>query len=149
MENNFIKENKYFLYSLIKSKNMDTSKAPSFSILAPRSGQDRSIINRISSWVSETLGQADASLPSLYTIMVSQVQCFDPDCVPLETVILLVGGSKSDRYSEKIQKPSAEVRLLSIFFFKFLSCNFYSIILIIFYLLFDRLLLRMFSLSLS
>ncbi len=88
---------------------MEAPKAPSFSILAPRSGHDRTIINRISGWVTQALSSADPSLPSLYTIMVSQVQCFDPDCVPLETVVLLVGDSKTDRFSEKIQKPSAEV----------------------------------------
>ena len=40
-------------------------------------------------------------------IMVTEVQCFDPDCVPLETLVILLG--KSARWSQKILKPMIEV----------------------------------------
>jgi hypothetical protein len=45
----------------------------------------------VQDWVTEVLEEMGADEEDR-TIMVSQVRCFDPDCVPLETVIGVLGS---------------------------------------------------------
>lgn len=101
---------------------MASISKPSFSILQPKNGQDKILINGVVGWITKCLESLDDDIvksvpvhvpvpaisesglssssssssltssssssssflkPSKYTVMVTQVQCFDPNCVPL------------------------------------------------------------------
>jgi hypothetical protein len=69
--------------------------------------------------------------PPLYMIMVSEIQCTEPDCVPIETLVVVMENDSSEpfdavamadpsrpkgrRWIEKILKPVTEVTLRDVF----------------------------------
>ena len=78
-----------------------------------KEGGSRKDTKRVQSWVEGRMNSLleDSSLIS--QLMVQEVQCGDPDCVPIETVIMcFCSDKKTDetlRYIDKILKPMAEV----------------------------------------
>jgi hypothetical protein len=60
----------------------------------------KKITKKIESLISkDTIGEIQ--------ILVTEVQCFEPDCVPIETLIILLG--ENSRWTTKILKPLTEV----------------------------------------
>lgn len=57
----------------------------------------------IKAWVGEAF-----SLPEEATVMVTELQCREPGCPPLETVIAILDGSGPPR-QHKLHKATAEV----------------------------------------
>ena len=63
---------------------------------------NRKYLKQVTSWVEDALPDSMDDV----TVMVNEMQCFEPDCAPLETVITLL-GQKSIVF--KVFKPVAEV----------------------------------------
>jgi hypothetical protein len=57
--------------------------------------------------VLETLLSSEAK--DELQIMISEIQCNDPNCVPIETLVILIG--KNSRWSNKILMHLAEVTM--------------------------------------
>jgi hypothetical protein len=75
-----------------------------FGVKIARNVMEKRVLKTVENWVRNhvmSLGVSDIQ------IMVTEVQCNDANCVPIETLIILVGSS--GKWSEKILKPSAEV----------------------------------------
>jgi hypothetical protein len=74
-------------------------------------------IGQVTRWVNERLHTADRDYTSdKYQVMVTEIQCNDPGCVPIETLlVILLMKQASDtskeraRWADKILKPVAEV----------------------------------------
>lgn len=67
------------------------------------------IVSQVTKWVENCVSQSQANQPTnSYNIMVTEVQCNDPTCVPIETLVVLI-GSEGKKYSDKIAKPIREV----------------------------------------
>jgi hypothetical protein len=74
-------------------------------------------IGQVTRWVNECLQSADREYSTdKYQVMVTEIQCNDPGCVPIETlVVILLMKQASDtskeraRWADKILKPVAEV----------------------------------------
>ena len=60
-------------------------------------------IKQVQAWVEDALPPHMEDV----MVMVVEMQCFEPDCAPLETVITLLANAKSIVF--KIFKPVAEV----------------------------------------
>jgi hypothetical protein len=58
------------------------------------------ITKKIESLLSPEIGDVQ--------ILVTEVQCYEPDCVPIETLIIIL-GSEYSRWTTKILKPLSEV----------------------------------------
>jgi hypothetical protein len=65
---------------------------------------ERSTISKITKKIEQLL-PADGN--DDMQIMVTEIQCFDPDCVPIETLVIILGNSA--RWTQKILKPMADV----------------------------------------
>lgn len=70
---------------------------------------ERSAISKITKKIEQLL--PDDNNDDLQ-IMVTEIQCFDPDCVPIETLVILLGSNA--RWTQKILKPIADVTDLDI-----------------------------------
>ncbi|MFO0954303.1 MAG: hypothetical protein U0835_24730 [Isosphaeraceae bacterium] len=68
---------------------------------APR--PDPAHVARIKGWVAEAL-----RLPEGAAVMVTQLQCREPGCPPLETVIAILDGSATNR-KKTLHKAAADV----------------------------------------
>ena len=75
-----------------------------FSKSAPKANSEQ--IQKIKSWTYQALN-LDPEIP----ISLSQLQCHEPDCPPLETVIVLMTSSPQQY---KIHKPISEITELDI-----------------------------------
>ena len=64
---------------------------------------NRRFIKQVTTWVEDALPE---SIPDDVMVMVNEMQCFEPDCAPLETVVTLLGQQS---IVFKIFKPVAEV----------------------------------------
>lgn len=64
---------------------------------------NRSLIKTITKKIENKLPE---NLKNLQ-ILVTEIQCFEPDCVPIETLIILLG--EKSKYTTKILKPINEV----------------------------------------
>lgn len=71
------------------------------------SNDNKKYILDITKWIEEIMTDSNIQHQS-YNIMVTQVACNDPNCVPLETFICLIGLNGS-KFSDKIPKPLSEV----------------------------------------
>ncbi|KAL1496344.1 hypothetical protein AB1Y20_016300 [Prymnesium parvum] len=66
----------------------------------------RRLSRRVTSWVEELLPREYADC----IVMVNEMQCFEPGCAPLETVVSLLGsGQHSESRVFKIFKPLREL----------------------------------------
>lgn len=63
---------------------------------------NRKYLKQVTEWVEDALPDECDDI----TVMVNQMQCFEPDCAPLETVVTLLGPQS---LVFKIFKPVAEV----------------------------------------
>ena len=61
---------------------------------------------KVTSWLKEYIGNPDELKVQM---VVKEVNCTDPECVPLETVCILVNSDNNDRWIGKILKPLNEV----------------------------------------
>ena len=61
---------------------------------------------KVTLWLKEYIGNPDESKVQ---VVVKEVNCTDPDCVPIETVCVLVNSDNNDRWIGKILKPLNEV----------------------------------------
>jgi len=70
---------------------------------------DRKSIQRVTSWVNKHKPNDDAVLTkqSETQVMVTEIECKDDGCVPIETLVILIGSVK--RWSGKILKDVASV----------------------------------------
>jgi hypothetical protein len=62
-------------------------------------------IREVKQWVYERL-----QLPEEATVMVTELRCTEPDCPPLETVIVVMEPEKPS-WQFKIHKPVADVQV--------------------------------------
>jgi len=74
---------------------------------------NKEFIQRISSWVEEIISNEKTSNNASgeresFSVMVTEVSCNEPDCVPIETFIVVI-GSHGKKYSSKIPKPVRDV----------------------------------------
>ena len=67
----------------------------------------RKYLRQVTDWVEDILDHVPADTEDV-TVLVNELQCFEPDCAPLETVITLLGRQS---IILKIFKPVAEVQL--------------------------------------
>jgi hypothetical protein len=65
----------------------------------------RSLVRKLTKKI-ESLLESNGFAESIQ-ILVTEVQCFEPDCVPIETLIILLGNNS--RWTTKILKPLSEV----------------------------------------
>jgi hypothetical protein len=65
---------------------------------------NRSLVKHITKKIESLLSPEIGDIQ----ILVTEVQCFEPDCVPIETLIILL-GSENSRWTTKILKPITEV----------------------------------------
>ena len=61
---------------------------------------------KVTLWLKKYIGNPDESKVQM---VVKEVNCTDPDCVPIETVCVLVNSDNNDRWIGKILKPLNEV----------------------------------------
>jgi hypothetical protein len=75
-------------------------------------------IGQVTRWVNERLQTADRDYTSdKYQVMVTEIQCNDPGCVPIETLVVILlmnqagdtSKERAERWADKILKPVAEV----------------------------------------
>jgi hypothetical protein len=75
-------------------------------------------IGQVTRWVHECLQSADRDYTSdKYQVMVTEIQCNDPGCVPIETLVVILlmkqasdtSKERAERWADKILKPVAEV----------------------------------------
>ena len=82
-----------------RAKRLRCAMAINFTQPRPN---NRKYLKQVTSWVEDALPDSMDDV----TVMVNEMQCFEPDCAPLETVITLL-GQKSIVF--KVFKPVAEV----------------------------------------
>jgi hypothetical protein len=80
------------------------SQAVIFSGRAGKETAKRQATKLITGWIQEGL---HACILEELQIMVTEVECKAPDCVPIETLVIFL--SKNSRHTHKILKPLAEV----------------------------------------
>lgn len=68
--------------------------------------RSRTLVKSITKKIESLINSKESHYGELQ-ILVTEIQCFEPDCVPLETLIILLGDNT--RWSTKILKPLAEV----------------------------------------
>merc|ERR1711879_831735 len=67
----------------------------------------RKLSRKVTGWVEDALPDEYAD----WIVMVNEMQCFEPGCAPLETVISLLGsGQQSESRVFKLFKPLKEVQ---------------------------------------
>jgi hypothetical protein len=75
-------------------------------------------IGQVTRWVNERLHTADRDyISDKYQVMVTEIQCNDPGCVPIETLVVILlmkqasdtSKERAERWADKILKPVAEV----------------------------------------
>mmetsp|Transcript_23997 Transcript_23997/g.35223 ORF Transcript_23997/g.35223 Transcript_23997/m.35223 type:complete len:284 (+) Transcript_23997:57-908(+) len=66
---------------------------------------ERSSVKKISKLIERRL--CSEAKQDNVQVMVTEVQCFEPDCVPIETLVILLGSQS--RWADKILKPISEV----------------------------------------
>lgn len=77
--------------------------------------RDREYISKITSWIKEKLNiieirQNNINSLKEFSILVTEVICNEPDCVPIETLVVLVSPQESEsKHIEKILKPLRDV----------------------------------------
>lgn len=81
--------------------------ALNFGVKASKNSVEKQIIAKITGWVKAKVKDALPDGCAQPIVMVAELQCFDPDCVPIETLIVVMG--KDSKWSDKILMPSAEV----------------------------------------
>lgn len=88
----------------------------SFGRPIQRSEENRAVATRVSNWLIDHCCRKCSFLdPSEIQVMTTEIQCFDPGCVPLETLIVIFVVSDIEdvigpsRFSEKILKPMDKV----------------------------------------
>ena len=74
--------------------------AAAFAFAAPRA--DKTHLRRVTGWVEDSIPDGMDEV----TVMVNEMQCFEPDCAPLETVITLLGAAGGKTIIFKIFKPA-------------------------------------------
>jgi hypothetical protein len=80
-----------------------------FNLLQSKS--NKAHVERITTWIQAAMAKISSSVSDSnndWNIMVTEIQCNDPSCVPIETLVVII-GSKSQKYSNKILKPIPEV----------------------------------------
>ena len=60
---------------------------------------------RVVNWTKLYLNDESADAQ----VMATEIQCNEPDCVPIETLIVIVGTMSKSRWTGKVLKPIAEV----------------------------------------
>jgi hypothetical protein len=75
----------------------------SLSILVPRAKAGPARTQEIKQWVRDVFQLSDDA-----TVMVTELQCSEPGCPPLETVIAILKAANA-RTQHKLHKPLAEV----------------------------------------
>jgi hypothetical protein len=71
--------------------------------------QNSGASSTISKWVTDVLLRNGFDLKNIH-VMVSEIECTQPDCVPIETLILFLGSQDSQqRHTSKILKQMSEV----------------------------------------
>lgn len=75
----------------------------SFDLLSTRARSDPMQSQRIKDWVREVFQVADDT-----TVMVTELQCTEPGCPPLETVIAIMKSGDA-KTQHKLHKPLATV----------------------------------------
>ncbi len=93
----------------------------SFGKPIQRSEENRAAATRVSNWVIDHCCRKCSFLdPPEIQVMTTEIQCFDPGCVPVETLIVIFVASDvgdvigPSRFSEKILKPMDKVLELDI-----------------------------------
>lgn len=90
---------------------------PSSNLFSSKSN-NKNLINKITSWIKEELiiCNVSESMINNYQIMVAEIQCNDLNCVPIETLIIIIcletnSNDKGNpmRWTDKILKPLIEV----------------------------------------
>lgn len=91
----------------------------SFGTNPAKNAAKKKAIVDIIGWIEKSLQMHDLYYEKdKYNVMVTEVQCFEPDCVPVETLIIVLiqsavnletSSKDSCRWSSKILKPIAEV----------------------------------------
>ncbi len=81
--------------------------ALNFGVKASKNSAEKQIIAKITGWVKAKVKEALPGGHAQPIVMVTELQCFDPDCVPIETLIVILGNGA--KWSDKILRPSAEV----------------------------------------
>eukprot|EP01041_Mallomonas_annulata_P006262 gene6262-12679_t len=76
-----------------------------FGISQSKTPQEKNAVKNVTSWVASLL--PDNSKEDSVQVMVTEVQCNEPDCVPIETLIILNGVK--GKWMTKILKPVLEV----------------------------------------
>jgi hypothetical protein len=75
-------------------------------------------IGQVTRWVNECLQSADREYRAdKYQVMVTEIQCNDPGCVPIETLVVIIlmnqasdtSKERAERCADKILMPVAEV----------------------------------------
>ena len=64
----------------------------SFNLFGAPSSPDLARVGEVKRWVAETFSLDDGVL-----VMVTELQCTEPGCPPIETVIALMGGPEGRR----------------------------------------------------
>jgi hypothetical protein len=77
------------------------------NILSKSKQPNRVVNQKITSWISDILRE---KLTNDVQIMVTEVECYQVDCVPLETLIIIL-GKESQRVVIKVLKPICEVEI--------------------------------------
>eukprot|EP01038_Epipyxis_sp_PR26KG_P008025 gene8025-10874_t len=90
---------------------------PGFGISVTKGGAAKNktivITHWIKSYMRQSLNYEDSFVENI-TIMINELQCFDPSCVPIETLVVLVDYSNNNinnKWVGKILKPILEVTI--------------------------------------
>lgn len=88
---------------------------PAFGIRSIKTSDEKNAINQVKLWVEKRLSSESLS----HIIMVTEIQCNEPDCVPIETLIIgmvnnlhgttTLDADAPDKWTAKILKPVLEV----------------------------------------
>ena len=68
---------------------------------------DRKSVKNVTEWVKQHLTLLGSTLVADQQIMATEVECNQPDCVPIETLVILVG--LKSKWMTKIMKPISDV----------------------------------------
>jgi hypothetical protein len=79
------------------------AKQMSLSILVPRAKSSPARVLEVKQWVRDHFYLSDD-----VTVMVTELQCSEPGCPPLETVIAIMGAENS-KIQYKLHKSLAEI----------------------------------------
>jgi len=71
---------------------------PSFGVRAIKSTNERQIEVKIKSWISERMTALQNYDANRFQFIVNEIQCAEPGCVPIETIIVIIDITYSGRY---------------------------------------------------